>query len=86
MNTKHTPGPWSIDDDGIIVSQFGDVAQVAGTVADDETLPNQRLLAAAPELLAALEAAIGAHDGNWDQGQGWEKKARAAIAKAKGSV
>jgi hypothetical protein len=56
----HTPGPWSVELTGRvvgIVSRFGDVAMIyGGASADDETLPNARLVAAAPDLLEAVEA------------------------------
>jgi len=61
----NTPGPWSFDlDRGAIVSEYGDIAEVTGWGnADNETIPNGILLAAAPGLLGALrelsEAARG---------------------------
>lgn len=51
----HTPGPWHYNDsegDGLIESPYGLIARVIGTRnPDDETLPNARLIAAAPDLL-----------------------------------
>ncbi len=51
---------------------------------DAESAANARLICAAPELLEALEAAVSANSEGWDRGRGWDKKARAAIRKAKG--
>lgn len=59
--TDHTPGPWTLIEDGQIVSSHnvrgheGLIAQVYryGTAA--EARQNERLLAAAPELLATVE-------------------------------
>jgi len=57
------------------------LAVVSGSVKYN-TVANARLIAAAPDLLAALEEAIAAGRDDWQEGSGWEKKARAAIAKA----
>lgn len=53
MQTKHTPGPWSITEDGATVLSAGKipVAAVASVYP-----ANARLIAAAPEMLKALEA------------------------------
>jgi hypothetical protein len=94
---KHTPGPW-----GCVEVEFGDYqtgevgfvvssksAQMVGSVA------NCRLIAAAPDLLEALEffveryaALVNSGDcGNWNPETDAEViKARAAIKKAKGEV
>lgn len=77
-NTKHTPGPW-------VVNYEGDVRG-----ADGRTVPwtkdDARLIAAAPELLAALEWAMGylpteGQSVTWMRGHA---AARTAIARAKG--
>jgi len=44
------------------------------------------LIAVAPDLLATLESALSAANGDWNNGSAWDKKARAAIAKAKGEA
>ena len=59
MTTKHTPGPWRTNDHNtlqIIDHHPYTIATVAAT-ADREAVANARLLAAAPELLAACVAA-----------------------------
>ena len=93
-NTQHTPGPWSITESSehwgrincTITSQDGDVATSwqQGTTLNRV---NARLIAAAPELLSALNAML-THMG-MDEDE-WNKptfdQARAAIAKATGGA
>jgi hypothetical protein len=56
-------------------------------MTDDEAKANARLIAAAPELLEALEKALNESGCDGDQcGTEWHELARAAIAKAKGEV
>ena len=91
----HTPGPWEI----IVPARSGHVHRVTSRgrefalvgcprANDDEQAANARLIAAAPDLLAALERmltafpapkirAAGGFDGNLAHAE-----ARAAIAKA----
>lgn len=62
--THHTAGPWTIEAGYILASDGTDIADVKGGdgfqfIDDDdnaECLANARLIAAAPDLLAALEA------------------------------
>ena len=84
--------PWSIDHNCINDATGREVARIAPRLHGSENL---NLIAAAPELLAALETAV-----EWleaaqaDQPDDWEdqginaavESARAAIAKAKGGV
>lgn len=88
-NTKHTPGPWMESSfevwSPLNGKRFGKVvANLRRAEApDDEARANALLIAAAPDLLAALEAIVN-YQGlqivviTDDQ----EKQARAAIAKA----
>lgn len=89
----HTPGPWTVGisaDNGIHCVDCEDVeiCEVWGAVRDkvetEESAANARLIAAAPELLEALETAAEA----LEAAEFFEKAAmaRAAIAKAKGEV
>lgn len=62
MTTKHTPGPWAVRYDYVVQApSFDDgrlvpVAQPYGVNSDGTDLfANARLIAAAPELLEALE-------------------------------
>ena len=87
MEAKHTPGPWRVENP----EQFGrDIyagrVQVASTfyigISHEEEGANARLIAAVPDLLAALEqiAAI-----SWVIPAEIGRIARAAIAKATGA-
>lgn len=93
---KHTPGPWGyiFTDEGIVVdanSGKTDVAIVAGRADDSVEIANARLLAAAPELLDALNEIVR----QIDQGGSGAKvfardsciaTARSIIAKATGEA
>jgi hypothetical protein len=100
--SKHTPGPWSFYDDSNngktnrveIVAIGKTVARIYHSVPAED-LPNARLIAAAPELLEALNAMINHYTslinsgdaGNWDPEEESEViAARAAIAKAQGET
>ena len=95
----HTPGPWLLDGDKICTSRDNEIARItrygawldAGTPYGlDNPIghANARLIAAAPDLLAALEAliddalALGLADSHLS---GSAIEARAAITKAKGA-
>lgn len=96
--SKHTPGPWSLFDDGSEVHDriVGPVVGVKGMTAtvaraafgirpNQEVAANARLIAAAPDLLAACESVI---DGLASMGCDWGDEQHAivsaAIRKAKG--
>lgn len=70
MNGKHTPGPWSQDKYGNVISADKETIKVEGVSlsgrSTEETRANARLIAAAPELLAALEAMLEAVRQNID--------------------
>ena len=98
MTTKHTPGPWetSVLSDG---TQWQVCEEGAGDwIADCKTADNASLIAAAPELLAALEDAVNeirrlyAVHGSHYAGKIGEPdiavvdKARAVLARAKGQA
>ena len=102
MTQSHTPGPWEVDDESIYAKNSdGSWQQVAelpgwrtnkGEVMSDTDRANARLIAAAPDLLAACHALMRAEP--MQEGKrGGEimgqislaiDAARAAIAKAKG--
>ncbi len=69
MNTKHTPGPWAANDDGLILEQKSNlgITRVVGIRSGLEHEANARLIAAAPELLAALVTILAKEKG-WDNG------------------
>lgn len=104
MTPKHTPGPWEHrgltmisgrNVDGCMftlanVTPAGDLHNAA------ECAANARLIAAAPELLAALRALLpdvdheieqrkhGGNDEDWQELDALSRAAHAAIAKAEG--
>ncbi len=97
--TKHTPGPWALHADHAINGGhqiWGDGCLVADVATD----ANARLIAAAPDLLAALEgcrAALATLSGPRRDLADWHRQnvarlataevaARAAIAKATGQA
>lgn len=61
--TQHTPGPWSIEDDGDGYLVEG-IIRVPSTY--DEYTADARLIAAAPELLAALVNIVEDLEARWD--------------------
>ena len=85
MQSKHTPGPWSVVEYNEGRNMDIQDSKGAGVLTKD----NARLIAAAPDLLAALEliehAAISGMDGDMLAAlQDIMQGARAAIAKARG--
>lgn len=96
MSTEYTPGPWRIgtpppNGEQTIGTLNGLMVAVATTGAEmEETKANARLIAAAPELLAALiETARCLEWHSQHHGVGMDavavKNARAAIARATGA-
>ena len=93
-NTTHTPGPWTFDgyrhinyaSYSIKSHDRKGICAIASSIKrpGEESEANARLIAAAPELLAALEAMLE----GWETGRGYTDRenqigrARAAIAKA----
>ena len=65
MSAQHTPGPWKLDgaantNDLDIIAPTGRITMLdceISEVSEDVLTANARLIAAAPELLAALRAA-----------------------------
>lgn len=93
--SKHTPGPWTIDDGNIILGDKG--LSVAEVYADDleQQRHNARLIAAAPTMLEALVDLVETlqnvrmQDGGGqiqDEYADMFSEARAAIAKAEGGA
>lgn len=84
---SHTPGPWSLRDDFDVVDAYGAVVAETvseGNVSEHEQAANAQLIAAAPEILAALRDMIS----EWSvlgriNTETWDR-ARDASAKAEG--
>jgi hypothetical protein len=97
--TTHTPGPWvAVDGDiftehrhkPIVASTFEDGEPMGTGITRDAAFANAALIAAAPDLLAALEELLWAAartsletDGDYSDAFA---AARAAIAKAQGTT
>jgi hypothetical protein len=58
----HTPGPWEIDADLDVVATNGEDIATCYGFDHDQIKANARLCAAAPDLLAALEALVRCFD------------------------
>ena len=92
MNAKHTPGPWRIgspppNGQQTIGTDQGLMVAVATTGAGVQTKANANLIAAAPDLLKALEDCVVVMDrelAGLKVIQPELSAARAAIAKATG--
>jgi hypothetical protein len=88
MKAEHTPGPWTVicGVDGAVIHNGVTIS----SVCDGATAwkANSRLIAAAPELLMALQMALPAVE-YFDEHEGGEivlEVVRAAIAKARGGA
>lgn len=80
---KHTPGKWRVNGKYIDSNQSdGMIQEVAwlGDVGYGDRMANARLIAAAPDLLEALQAVVRVADRQTDEFD----MARAAISKALG--
>jgi hypothetical protein len=97
---KHTPGPWKTSNDGCdIEAIYGpnkeDVLGICSMYADESSEANAALIAAAPELLEALNnlCNVLSDDGNdyrysqlFNTVMAARNRARNAIAKAEGKI
>lgn len=96
-DTQHTPGPWVFDLSKswrphrvslyhFVGNDDADIAHIGENFSSNrspaETIANARLIAAAPELLAACQRALA--EAVADDQDGWFANMRAAIAKATG--
>lgn len=96
MNAQHTPGPWSVEIDHhnnapefIRAYADGEMYDLASVLCDEtgNASANARLMAFAPELLAALQNIVACFDANDpDSMANAAADARAAIAKATGGA
>jgi len=95
--SQHTPGPWEVSPSGVLIGTAADPYQAIATIIDGhgsvspcELAPNARLIAAAPELLQALQALLSyteACEGLLNASPaGQVIAARNAIAKATGGA
>lgn len=88
MSTQHTPSPWTVSGKQVKSIDHGKWHTVATAnnpkFTDEANASNARLIAAAPELLAALEGLLNALPSATTHPA--IKAARAVIAKAKGEI
>lgn len=91
MSTQHTPGPWETERGGfrgawVRGTQTKEWAALACGDTDESAAANAHLIAAAPDMLAALKAIVEFY--GWDANDDGEyvpcRMAHAAIAKAEG--
>jgi hypothetical protein len=94
-NVAHTPGPWEHDESGGLVPGSHEWHVYANSAPVGKRLPaicdseaNARLIAAAPELLAALQLILDDYDNGYDTVLQFKAvdATRAAIAKATGNA
>jgi hypothetical protein len=88
MENKHTPGPWRISQHDDFRIECGALT-IANVVENsmhrmDEAQANAKLIVAAPDLLAALEAIADQWMTKGEVGVSKIDAARRAIAKARG--
>jgi hypothetical protein len=109
MNAAHTRGPWFVDHDEAVtvrdVPENGRICGLSwlrapfglnGRKTNDEVAANARLIAAAPDMLAALKETLPQAEGCWANHYGDNPEGgavphhiqmiRDAIAKAEGSA
>lgn len=96
--TKHTPGPWSLNEEGDPQAPSGELICMMTDGVNGEGEANARLIVAAPDLLAAFKAIVARHDGIFDaaelaafgplttKAEDIVRIAQTAIAKAEGRV
>jgi hypothetical protein len=93
MSAEYTPGPWVFYDDSNdgktkrieIAARGKTVARIYHSVPEED-LPNARLIAAAPDLLEALQYMVNACPAIDPSGEDAHAHSRAAIAKATGDL
>jgi len=87
--SNHTPGPWAVFDfsrDMILDSNGDLIAVIIDGKSDETKLANARLVAAAPDLLEALEEALKEFLFDCYDDHPLAEKWRAAITKATGET
>ena len=89
-NTKHTPAPWKIQSPKMteqrlwLIGEDGVIAKIGGVKSPEEIEANARLIAAAPELLEALQMMVAMVCRTELENLPQVKSACETIAKAKG--
>ena len=78
---RFTPGPWAVGTHRSITSPSGTICETHSHMGIEEANANEYLIAAAPELLAALQSFVAAYNGLYPYSLAY-KHACDAIAKA----
>ena len=85
---SHTPGPWNLypnsASDWVVRKMFTDGQESHEIARCKSGVDNARLIAAAPDLLDALETIVSTERDRHGYHPAWTDQARAAIAKARG--
>lgn len=91
--SKHTPGPWTVDDNYLCAKVKDETIYLAkihswSKDAPEEGKANARLIAAAPELLESLEwwQKLGNEGASSDEWDSCQRMMDAVIAKARGEA
>ena len=87
MQEKHTQGPWEVSFSQINAGKHECIVQFGFNIRENpKAYANARLIAAAPELLAALSELVAMNNCNYDRAlmQKAFEKAQSTINKAKG--
>lgn len=84
--SAHTPGPWDLDEGDLRTVYDLETSDIIAEVDVDAGEKAARLIAAAPETIAALKALLDATERHvfGDECKAERDAARAAIAKAEG--
>lgn len=82
--SKHTPGPWAITGDNGLTCTVGSLGTPVAKVLCGNSLADARLIAAAPELLEALNTWLAQYSAEEYEDCPEVVQTRAAIAKATG--
>lgn len=93
MANAYTPGPWKIEESNVFPKRITSDTSPAGlethicemVTVNDALFADAALIAAAPELLAALKVMLSRFGGATDKTTPAELQAIAAIAKATGA-
>jgi hypothetical protein len=90
MTDRHTPGPWTVSKEGYIgAGEYGTnpvvakVARFAGPGDHERFEADRRLIAAAPDLLRAVQCIVDTYGDTDDMSI---VRCKAALAKARGKV
>ena len=93
--SKHTAGPWTLLEKELawwVMPPKGEAVQIVkkhGVTTDNrsaaEVLANAVLIAAAPELLAALEG-VSSSATSYGEGDGWPEISKASLTQARAAI